>query len=161
MDAIDMLMKQHREVDSLFQELSKAKSAGSRRKTFEKIADALAIHATIEERHFYPSVKEKATEEILLGSVEEHLEIKRTIADLLGLEADDEEFEAKLVELQEDVQQHVEEEETELFPQVKKLFDEEKLEAIAAAMKETQDELMERGNPRDAVPSETDQPAPI
>jgi hemerythrin superfamily protein len=161
MDAIDMLKKQHREVEGLFQEFSKAESAGTRRNVFDKIADALAIHATIEERHFYPSVKERATEEILLASVEEHLEIKRTIADLLALDADDEGFEAQVMTLQEEVQQHVEEEETDLFPKVKGLFDEEKLEEIAAAMEETQNELIERGSPRNAVPSETEQPAQI
>jgi hemerythrin superfamily protein len=161
MDAIDMLKKQHREVEGLFRDLSKSESGGPRRKTFERIADALAIHATIEERHFYPSVKEKATEEILLASVQEHLEIKRALADLLALDVDDEEFEAKVLTLQEEVEQHVEEEETDLFPKVKKLFDEDQLGAIAAAMEETQNELLERGSPRDAVPSEIEHPAHI
>ena len=76
------------------------------------------------------------------------------IADLLALEPDDEEFAAKVTVLQEDVEHHVKEEETDLFPKVKKLFDVEKLEAIARAMEETQVELIERGNSRDAVPSD-------
>ena len=88
----------------------------------EEIADALAVHATIEERHFYPAVKEKRTEEILFESVEEHLEIKRAIADLLALEAIDETFEAKVKVLQEDVEHHVEEEENQLFPKVERMF---------------------------------------
>ena len=58
-----------------------------RQQLFEQIADKLAIHAAIEERHFYPSVKNKATDDLLLESVEEHLEMKRIIADLLRLDS--------------------------------------------------------------------------
>lgn len=161
MNAIEMLKKQHRQVEKLFKELEGAKSAESRRKTFELIADALAVHATIEERHFYPAVKEEQTEDILLESVEEHLEIKRVIADMLAMDAGDENFEAKAKVLQEDIEHHVEEEETVLFPTVEKLFDAETLVELAEAMQETQDELISAGNPRDAIPTETDAAAPV
>ena len=155
MNAIEMLKKQHREVEALFSQFKKAKSAAPQRKIFEQIADALAVHATIEEKHFYPAVKKKATEDLLLESLEEHLEIKRVVADLLVLDPKDLTFEAKVTVLEEDVQHHVGEEEKELFPKVEKLFDEETLEAIATAMEETQEDLLEKGNPREAVPAET------
>jgi len=161
MNAIKMLKQQHREVEKLFKQVEAARSAEPRRKAFIQIADALAVHATIEERHFYPSVKKQQTEEILLESVEEHLEIKRAIADLLQMDASEDEFEAKMKVLQEDVEHHVGEEEGELFPKVEKLFDEEALEAIGAAMEETRDELLREGNPRDAIPGETDAAAPL
>src|SRR4029079_11096642 len=115
----------------------------------------------MEERHFYPSVKERQTEEILLESVEEHLEIKRVIADLLQMDAGDDQFEAKMTVLREDVEHHVEEEESDLFPKVERLFEAEALEEIGAAMQETQDELLREGNPRDAIPGETDAAAPL
>ena len=161
MNAIKMLKQQHRQVEKLFKEFEAAKSAAPREKTFTQIADALAVHATIEERHFYPSVKDAQTEDILLESVEEHLHVKRIIADLLEMDAGDEEFQAKVKTLQEDVEHHVEEEETELFPKVEKLFDDEALEAIGSAMEETQAELLREGNPREAIPGETDAAAPI
>jgi len=161
MNAIEMLKKEHRAVEELFEKFEAAKSAGPRRKVFEQIADALAVHAAIEEKHFYPAVKAKQTEDLLHEAVEEHLEIKRLIADLLALDASDETFEAKVKVLQEDVQHHVEEEEGELFPKVEKIFDEEELETIASAMEQTEGELLEAGNPRDAVPSETDTAAPV
>lgn len=161
MDAIKMLKKQHREVEALFKEFEKAKSAGPRRKVFEKIADALAIHATIEEKHFYPAAKKKQTEDMLLESVEEHLQVKRIIADLMQLEADDPSFIAKATVLKEDIQHHVEEEEEDLFPKVQKLLDDDELEAVAAAMQETAQELQEEGEPRAAVPSETSEAAHI
>jgi hemerythrin superfamily protein len=161
MNAIKMLKQQHREVEKLFKRLEAAKSAEPRQKVFNEIADALAVHATIEERHFYPAVKKEQTEEILLESVEEHLEIKRAIADLLEMDAGDDTFEAKVKVLKEDVEHHVEEEETELFPKVERLFDDEELDAIGAAMDETQEELKREGNPREAIPGETDAAAPL
>jgi hemerythrin superfamily protein len=161
MNAVEMLKQQHREVAKMFKKFEEAESAEPRRKIFEQIADALAVHATIEERHFYPAVKQKQTEDILLESVEEHLEIKRVIADLLAMEADDADFERKVKVLQEAVDQHVEEEQDELFPKVEKLFDEATLEALGEDMEETQAELISAGNPRDAVPGETDAAAPI
>jgi hemerythrin superfamily protein len=161
MNAMEMLKRQHRQVEKLFKQLDGEKSAGARRKTFEQIADALAIHATIEERHFYPAVKEERTEDILLESVEEHLEIKRVIADLLAMDVGDENFDAKVKVLQEDIEHHVEEEEQKLFPKVEKLFDEESLSELAEAMQETQDELIREGNPREAIPGETDAAAPV
>ena len=161
MNAIKMLKQQHREVAKLFTRLDSALSEETRRTTFEEIADALAVHATIEERHFYPGVKKQQTEEILLESVEEHLEVKRLIAELMEMDASGEDFESTVKALQENVEHHVEEEETELFPKVERLFDEEALETLGEAMEATQDELKREGNPRDAIPGETEAAAPI
>jgi len=161
MDAIELLKGEHRAVEALFKKFEKADSAISRRKTFEQIADALAVHAAIEEKHFYPAVKAKATEDLLLEAAEEHLEIKRVIADLLALNASDGTFEAKVKVLQEDVDHHVGEEEGELFPKVEKIFKAEELETLAAEMQQTEGELLEAGDPRKAVPSQTETAAHV
>jgi hemerythrin superfamily protein len=161
MNAIKLLKQQHREVEALFKQLEKARSARPRRKAFEQIADKLAVHATIEEKHFYPAVNRQATEEILLEAVEEHLGVKRVIADLLDLEADDPTFEAKAKVLKDLVEHHVEEEEETLFPKVQKLIKADELAAIAEEMQSTMEELLENGSPRQAVPAETDRAATL
>jgi len=158
--AVELLEGQHREVADLFEKLEKA-SGARKRDLFTQIADKLAIHATIEEREFYPAVKAKRTEDILLESLEEHLGIKRVLADLLKIDADDETFDAKIKVLKETVSHHVEEEETDLFPKVRKLFDKERREALGQEMSAEQAELEDAGNARDQVPAETDQPATI
>src|SRR3954466_5751849 len=122
MSAIDLLESQHREVEKLFSQIEKAKDGAKKTELFEEIADKLAIHAAIEEHHFYPAVKEKRTEDILLESLEEHLGIKRVLADLLDIDASDESFDAKIKVLKEQVEHHVEEEENDLFPKVKKVL---------------------------------------
>ncbi len=161
MDAITLLKRQHREVSSLFKKFQTARTGKQKREIFEQIADSLAVHAAIEEKHFYPSVKKKATEEILFESVEEHLQIKRVIADLLQLDPGDAVFAAKVKVLQDDVEHHVEEEEEELFPKVKKLFDADDLTSLAEAMQQTETELKGEGSPRQMVPQETERAAPI
>jgi hemerythrin superfamily protein len=161
MNAIAMLEAQHRQVADLFEKIEKARSPETKGRYFIQVADALAIHATIEEHHFYPAVRAKRTEDILLEALEEHLAIKRVLSDLLDLEVEDETFDAKLKVLKEEVEHHVEEEEQDLFPKVKKLLDAGELDSIATAMQEEQKELEKKGNPRDAVPSETDKAAPL
>lgn len=136
MNAIKMLKQQHREVEKLFKQFESAKSAGPRQKAFEEIADALAVHATIEEKHFYPAVKKAQTEDILLEAVEEHLEIKRVIADLLEMDGGEDQFAAKVKVLQEDVEHHVEEEEGEMFPKARKVLSEEQAEILGTRMEE-------------------------
>ena len=65
MNAIEMLKQQHREVEALFAQFKKTKSAGPQRKIFEQIADALAVHATIEEKGGDAAIDAKSAE--LLG----------------------------------------------------------------------------------------------
>jgi hemerythrin superfamily protein len=161
MNAIELLLSQHREVDELFSKIESTKSADRKSELFDDIADKLAIHAAIEEHHFYPAVRAARPEDIQLESLEEHLAIKRVLADLLDVSVDDETFDAKIKVLKEQVEHHVEEEESDLFPKVKKLFDKDELEAIGQAMSAEQAELEEQGSARENVRSETDAPASI
>ena len=140
MNAVDMLVKQHDELEALLKAVIDA-DGKSRRKLFEKSADALMSHVLIEERHFYPAVNAKRTEDILLESLEEHLSLKRLVTDLLALPAGDEHFEAKLHVLKEQAEHHHEEEEEKLFPKVKKLLSKDELEALGDRMTAAQAEL--------------------
>jgi hemerythrin superfamily protein len=157
MDAIEMLKGQHREVEGLFAKFEQLgdNAAKSKQSIVDKIADALAMHATIEEKHFYPAVKAKRTEDILLEALEEHLGIKRVIADLLKIQASDETFDAKVKVLKEQVEHHVKEEESDLFPKVRKVLDKAELTSLAATMERTMKVLLEKGDARKAVPAET------
>ncbi|HEY2730727.1 MAG TPA: hemerythrin domain-containing protein [Polyangia bacterium] len=161
MNAIKLLESQHREVEKLFAKIKSADDVDEKETLFTTLADSLAVHATIEEHHFYPAVKANRTQDILLESLEEHVAIKRVLSDLLDTEVEDETFDAKIKVLEETVAHHVEEEEGDLFPKVKKLFDAKRLEAIGQEMSAEQAELEEKGNPREAVPAETGKAAPL
>lgn len=160
MNAIDLLKSQHRTVEKLFSKIAGAKEDAKKQELFNQVADALAAHAAIEEHQFYPAVKAKRTEDILLESLQEHLGVKRVIADLLKTPAGDQTFDAKIKVLKEQVEHHVEEEESDLFPKVKKLLDVEYLEALGQEMS-AEFEILQAGEPRKAVPSETKTAASI
>lgn len=161
MNALNLLEEQHAEVDELLNTLEKIEDEAEKEALFTELADKLAAHATMEERLFYPAVKAKNTEEILLESVEEHLSIKRVLADMLGLEVSDENFDAKLSVMKEQISHHAhEEEEGELFPKVRKAFNAGELEALGNEMIAMFEQLMAEG-PRKNVPAETGAAAPI
>jgi hemerythrin superfamily protein len=117
-------------------------------------------HVLIEEQHFYPAVKAKRTEDILLESLEEHLSLKRLIADLLELPVTDEHYEAKLHVLKEQAEHHHEEEEEHLFPKVKKLLNDDELNELGQLMADAQQELLAE-HPREVAEEQTDAAAEL
>ncbi len=163
MNAIDLLEQQHREVEELFEEFEEAGDGAvkTKERLCGEISDALAIHAEIEEKLFYPESKQANTEEILRESVEEHLAMKRIVADLIESGPDDEQFEAKMKVLKEQVEHHVDEEEKELFPKVRKDLSKDELEDLGDRMETLADRLFEEGEPSKHIPEQTDRPAEI
>ncbi len=154
MNAIELLDQQHDEVDALFRSLHSAKSPRTRESVFIQIADQLAIHSTLEERHFYPAVNAHDTEDLLFNSYEQHRAIKVLLADLLDVDADNSEFMKKCSELERLVRDHVEEERAALFPRARRLCDDAMLETIASEMLATMADLLEEGEPRLHIPEE-------
>ena len=107
MDAIKLLEEQHELVETLFDQACSAKTANARADLFAQIGDALAVHAAIEEKIFYPAVVSSKTNDLLHEAVEEHLAAKRLIADLIQLSPNDEHYRAKLVVLCEEIRHHI------------------------------------------------------
>lgn len=125
---------------------------------FAELADAFLVHSHIEEEIFYPAVFADRTEEELREAVEEHLQAKRIIADMLDTDPSDEQWTAKCTVLKEDIQHHVEEEETELFPLVMEQFGEKRIRELGIQMAERAEELQNEGEPRLRVYEETEEP---
>ena len=158
-NALDLLTEQHAEVDDLFAQLEG--DGDDREAAFVELADKLAAHATIEEKIFYPRVMSEKTSDMLHESVEEHLAIKRVLADLLTMDLDDDEFDAKLSVLKEEVSHHAhEEEEDKLFPMLRKSMDADELAGLGNELLAMFEQLI-GGNPRLQVPKETAEAAPL
>jgi len=163
MNAIDLLKKQHREVEQLFSRFEEAgeEAEKTRERLCQQIGDALAVHAEIEERIFYPESKQENTEELLRESVEEHLAVKRLLADIMQADLDDPQFDAKMKVVKELVEHHVQEEEEELFPLIADSCSTDELEDMGSRMQDLAQELEEEGQPRASIPGQTDSPAQI
>lgn len=143
-DALSMLKQQHREVEKLFAQMGKMGDGEmmDKRQLFQEIDRKLTMHATIEEKHFYPAVRAARTEELVEESFHEHSTIKRQLAELRSLPHADRSFDARIEELEKCVEHHAkEEEEAKLFPKVKRMLDGKQLEALAAQMRATMQRL--------------------
>jgi hemerythrin superfamily protein len=158
MDAIKLLKQQHRLVEKLFERFEDSDDGSEQLELFAELADQLAVHATIEERHFYPAVRARQTEEDVEEAYDEHLEIKKLLVDAMG-STDDPELDAKVGALKAAVVSHFEEEESALFPEVKELLDEDTLEALGEIMESETLELMEQGAPRETLRVELEPPS--
>jgi iron-sulfur cluster repair protein YtfE (RIC family) len=162
-DVLELLTSQHAEVDELIKQLEDGR--GDRGEMFRELADKLAAHATVEEKIFYPAVMAKQTSELLHEAVEEHLAVKRLLADLLELDLSDEddsdEFMAKLTVLKEEISHHAhEEEEDKLFPMLRRSMTEDELAGLGNEVLAAFEKLMEQ-EPRRNVPNETDHAAAL
>jgi hypothetical protein len=159
-DALELLRSQHDEVEELFEDIEDA-DGQDKLDLFTELADKLAAHVTIEEKLFYPSVMADETCDLLLEATEEHLTIKRTLADLLEMEVDHERFDAKLKVLKDLMMRHAhEEEEALLFPKVKRLLDANERAALGNELLAMFEMLIEQ-EPRKVVPAETVEAAPL
>ncbi|MCW7538479.1 hemerythrin domain-containing protein [Aquabacterium sp. A7-Y] len=161
MNAIDLLTKQHRELEARLKSWGEAGDDAARKRIFAEVADHLTVHVTAEEQVFYPAVKAQRTEDILLESLEEHLSLKRLLADLMALQPGDATFEPKFKVLKEQTEHHHEEEEEHLFPKVKQLLPPGELERLGQEMAQLQLKLRREGEPREAVTEQTDKAAPL
>jgi hemerythrin superfamily protein len=158
-DVVALLTAQHREVDALFEKLKKEPK--ERSAVFMELADKLAAHATIEEKVFYPAVMAKPTSDLLHESVEEHLSMKRVLADMLVMPIGHDEWEAKLQVLEELVSHHAhEEEEAKLFPKVKAAMSDDQRAALGNECLVMFEDLM-TSHPSRNVPRETTKAAPL
>jgi hypothetical protein len=162
-DVLELLASQHDEVDRLIERLEAGE--GSRSETFAELADKLAAHAKVEETLFYPAAMAKQTDELLHEAVEEHLAVKRVLAAMLELDPDEDEdrdeFDAELARLKDQVAHHAHaEEEGKLFPKLRGLMDRDERAALGNEVLAMFEVLLEQA-PRQAVPEETGEPAPL
>jgi hemerythrin superfamily protein len=137
-DAIQLLKADHRKVKDLFARYESARDFTTKEQIARQVFTELDIHAQLEETIFYPAFAEQADAEggqLIEAAREDHQTVKNLMAELQSLDVEGEEFEAKFQELMQNVQDHVEEEENEMFPEAE--------EILAEHMGDLMDEMRE------------------
>ncbi|HEY9027975.1 MAG TPA: hemerythrin domain-containing protein [Burkholderiaceae bacterium] len=125
-DALQLLTAEHREVKAMFQQYDKLAEAGGkgdeRMLLASQICVALALHTQIEEEILYPAAREALTHDadIVDEAYVEHASAKSLVAQLKTMTSDQPLFDAKVKVLGEYIDHHVKEEESELFPKLRK-----------------------------------------
>jgi hemerythrin superfamily protein len=127
-DALELLTADHNRVRGLFARYRDAEEAEETTEMLnvaEKIVEELEVHTTIEEEIFYPTVHDMSEElgEVVDEGVEEHHVAKVLIEELGAVEAGSDQWKAKMMVLIENVEHHAEEEEGEMFPQIRSSSD--------------------------------------
>lgn len=131
MMATDILKQQHREFEELMRQIEMAEDDEERAALRVELADMLAAHTAIEEELFYPVALEHLGHGARIReSLEEHAVADFALYRLVSVSVADETFSAKLATLKDVVMNHIEEEESELLPQVEGEVDREVLEQL-------------------------------
>jgi iron-sulfur cluster repair protein YtfE (RIC family) len=137
MNAITMLERDHVKMKRLLSRLdaTSARARVGRRHLFDRIKVELTIHETIEEEIFYPALKShpRARDEVLEG-IEEHNVVDSLLGELTQLSPGHETWGAKATVMRENVEHHIEEEETDMFRKARRIFDRSELEALGKRM---------------------------
>jgi len=118
-DVIAMLTADHRQVCALFQQYADTPDPYLQQLIAEHVFAELTLHMLLEETVFYPAFAEQAHEEgkqLVSEALQDHQQLRDLIATLQDV-AEDEAFETRFHALRDHVEQHVEDEETTMFPQ--------------------------------------------
>ena len=141
-DAIALLKADHKKVASLFAQFEAAKGAERRKRLATQICTELTIHTTIEEEIFYPAVRKAIEDSDLMDeALVEHAGAKDLIAQLEDAAVDDDLYKAKVTVLGEQIDHHVKEEESSMFPKAQKAKVD--MAALGAKMTQRKTALME------------------
>jgi iron-sulfur cluster repair protein YtfE (RIC family) len=119
MDVTKILEQDHRQVEQLFDEIEKAEGA-QRSPLIDELVTALRGHMALEEEVLYPAIEPVTGAEAVQEANTEHDLARKGLEDMIRLAPDDPGFGAALESVKAGVSHHVDEEEDDVFPKVRK-----------------------------------------
>lgn len=142
MNAIDLLKADHERVKAILTQLSESTERGIKKRTdlLAKLEMEITIHTKLEEEILYPAFKEAGGKEqdvMYYEAKEEHRTVDSLVLpDLKQTDPGTPEFSGRVKVVKELLEHHIEEEETEMFPQATKLLGNTKLNELGQQMEE-------------------------
>lgn len=132
-DVVDVLTADHREALDLLQQIKVGLDPEQRRDLADTVISELVRHSVAEEMYVYPAIRKHLPDgaETVEHDVEEHKELERAMKKLEGADPAEPEFRQLIDELEGLLRHHVEDEETEQFPQLRARIPREELVEIA------------------------------
>jgi hemerythrin-like domain-containing protein len=154
-DAIVILKDEHKLIRRLFRDYERTTSTATARRgeIVEQLIALLTNHTYVENEVMYPRVRElvPSLEQDILESYEEHHVADMLVAELAVMEPYEERFNAKVRVLIESVEHHIDEEESDWFPQVRAALGRKPLQEIGQ-------ELLRA---REDAPTRPSHPSPV
>lgn len=118
-----MIRTDHANLLAVFHRYTADAPASTRQALADRICVSLEIHLKLEEEVFYPALRELYPEgEVILKSEPEHNAIRRLVARLRRMNADDIGFDGAVLELMRNFMHHVADEETVLLPAAERVL---------------------------------------
>lgn len=118
-----MIRADHANLLAVFHRYTADAPTATRQALADRICVALEIHMKLEEDVFYPALRELYPEgEVILRSEPEHNAIRRLVARLRRMSADDIGFDGAVLELMRNFMHHVADEETVLLPAAERVL---------------------------------------
>ena len=140
MNAIDLLKADHQTVKAILAQLSESTDKAIKKRTdlLDKLEMEISIHTKLEEEILYPAFKAAGTKEqdvMYFEAKEEHRTVDSLVLpDLKQTDPGTPEFAGRVKVVKELLEHHIEEEETEMFPQAKKLLGKSRLDDLGEQM---------------------------
>jgi hemerythrin superfamily protein len=140
MNAIELLKADHERVKAILTQLSESTERGLKKRgeLLAKLEMEITIHTRLEEEILYPAFKEAGSKEqdiMYYEAKEEHRTVDSLVLpDLKQTDPGTPEFSGRVKVVKELLEHHIEEEETEMFPQANKLLGKAKLEELGQLM---------------------------
>lgn len=133
---IDVVKDDHREVKRLLASAQRTSDPGQFHELVSTTIAALVRHAVAEEQHLYPAYREYLDDggELADEELDQHGEMEQAMRYMEQLDADDPELRPAFDELVDMVTQHVQEEETEALPRLRRSCPVETLVELGARM---------------------------
>jgi hemerythrin superfamily protein len=119
MDVTKMLEADHRQVEELFSQIEAAEGA-DRQPLLDQLISSLHAHMELEEAVLYPAMESVTGAEAVEEGVVEHDLGRKGLEDVQRLAPDEPGFGAALDSVKAGITHHVDEEEKEIFPQLRK-----------------------------------------
>lgn len=151
MDAISLVLQDHREVDSMFSRYESLTGDGEQKRDIvREIVRELSIHAAIEEQFLYPTVRNNLPDgpRLVEEALQEHREAKEALSALDGMSPEEGGYDERVRSLIRDVRHHVQEEEGELLPKLRDAVSQERLDQVGEAMEAGKTLAPTRPHPR-------------
>ncbi len=131
-DVVDLIMKDHREVERLFEELRI--QPDKRANQLPVLTTLLTAHSRAEEAEVYPAAKDEAgAGDDVEHSQEEHIEADQLLEKLAQTDPGSPDFETALEKVVEAVSHHIDEEETTVLPALRQGLSEDRLASLGEA----------------------------
>jgi len=132
-DVVDILTSDHRDVTALIAEIWTVRDPMIRRDLTDTAISELVRHAVAEEMYVYPAMRKYLPdgEKAVHHDVEEHKELEETMKRLEGVDVSGAEFDEALRNLETVLADHVQDEESEQFPELRRLVPHEELVELA------------------------------